>query len=372
MKFSCEKNMILDALNKVIKTIPPKATMPILEGILIDLAADGQLKLTGSDTELSVETYIQVETDQAARFVVHAKTFYDMLGKLDSGTVFFELDEKQMLHIINGVIKYDLPTMDATLYPSIPMVEKSKTIVLKEKVLGSMIRQTLFSAAENDSTRSVLKGEYFQIENNEITVVASDTYRLAIRKETFENQNGENCSFIVPTKTLSELIKIMKNEDEEVSIGIASTHIVIEFEQTRITSRLISGEYLRYQALLNKTYKTTVKVKCEDLVRAIDRASVIITDKIRNVIKVSFEYDSIILYCRTPEGHSFTDEIPAEKTGENIEMGFKGKYLVEALNGSEQESVIFDIDSPRSAICIRPLEGDSFMYIVSPMKLSND
>ena len=372
MKFSCEKNIMVDASNKVIKTIPSKSTMPVLEGILIQIENDGMLRMAGSDTELSIETFIAVETDSKIDFVVNAKTFYDMLCKLDSGTIFFEVDEKMMLHIVCGVIKYDLPTMDADLYPNIPLVEKSKTIVLNEKCLSSMIKQTLFSAADNDATRTVLKGAYFEISEKDITVVASDTYRMAVRKENFKNESGENFSFIVPAKTLNELVKIMQNEDEDVRIGIANTHIVIEFEQTKLTSRLINGEYLKYKALLGREYKTKVKIKCIDLVKAIDRASVIITDKIRNVIKVSFEYDSIVLYCRTPEGHSFTDEIVAEKDGENIEMGFKGKYLVDALNGSEQEEVNIYIDSPRTPICIKPIDGDKFVYIISPMKLEND
>lgn len=372
LKFYCEKNVIIDAVNKVIKTIPSKATMPILEGLLIEIEKDGTLRMAGSDTELSIETFIDVQTDNKASFVIVAKTFYDILSKLDSGTVYFELDDKKMLHIVCGVIKYDLPTMDADLYPNIPMVEKSKTITLNEKVLSSMIKQTLFSAAENDSTRSVLKGAYFEIQGSEITVVTSDIYRMAVRKENFDNKTGEDFSFIVPTKTLSEMVKIMQNDDEDVRIGIANTHIVIEFEQTKMTSRLISGEYIKYKSLLGRDYKTSVQFKCADLVKAIDRASVIMTDKVRNVIKTSFEYDSIIVYCRTPEGQSFTDEIPAEKNGENIEMGFKGKYLVDALNGSDEEEVVFYIDSPRTPICVKPTQGDKFIYIISPRKIDND
>ena len=243
MNFSCDRNLIFEALNTVIKPVPQKASIPVLEGICFEIEADGTCRLTGSDVEMSIETVIHIETDEKGSFVVPAKKFFDMISKLDSGNIDFSLDTNKMLHIVSGLIKFDISTQDAEFYPQMPLVEKSKSIVIKQDLLLNMIKQTLFSVSEFEA-KATLRGLYFCVEDGFLTVVGSDMRRMAMRKEEFLNTNGEDFSFIVPAKTAAELSKII-NGDSEVIIGIASTHIVFEFDETKVTSRLISGEYIK-------------------------------------------------------------------------------------------------------------------------------
>ena len=372
MTFSCEKNVILEAVNTVIKVVPSKSSIPVLEGIFVEITDDKKIRLVGSDIDIGIETFRALDNAEGCgAFVANAKTFGEMLSKLENGTVFFTLDEKNVLHMICGVIKYDLPCIDASLYPSMPMIEKSKSLSLKKSVLHSMLRQTLYAVSNND-TRPILRGALFDIEKESITVVASDTFRLAMRKEIFENPNEENFSFIVPGRTLSELTKIMKNDDENVDIGIASTHISFEFDETKIQSKLLAGEFLNYKNIIPKEFKTTVKVDTDNLKRAIERAAVLISEKIKNPVRMSFGFDSVVVSCRTPEGSSLTDEISAEIKGENIEIGFNDKYLIDALNASEKDKIHFNLNSPVTPMCITPEDSDSFVFLISPMRLRND
>ncbi len=370
MNFSCDRDLIFEALNIVIKPVPQKASIPVLEGICFEIEADGTCRLTGSDVEMSIETVIHITAEEKCSFVVPAKKFFDMISKIDSGNINFTLDPNKMLHIVSGMIKFDISTQDAEFYPQMPLVEKSKSIVIKQELLLNMIKQTLFSVSEFEA-KATLRGLYFCVEYGFLTVVGSDMRRMAMRKEEFLNTNGEDFSFIVPAKTAAELSKIITG-DTDVIIGIASTHIVFEFDETKVTSRLISGEYIKYKSLLKREFKNEVIVNCDDLKKALERA-LIVNDKSNSCIRVNFEYDSIVIYCRTSEGHSLTDEIPCKKTGENMEIGFKGKYLLDVLNGCGDKEIKIKIDSARTPACLVPTDGsDRYIYLISPMNINND
>jgi len=367
MKFSCEKNVILEAVGNVIRVIPAKASTPVLEGILIEIK-DNVLCMTGSDTEMSVQTTISVESDESKTFIVNAKTFNEMLGKLENGTVEFEIDEKGILHMVCGVIQYDLPTREAELYPTVPFVEKSKTLKFRKKMLHSMLKQTLFSVAQIE-TRPILKGVLFDICGNELYIVTTDTFRLSLRNEEFENTFGEDFSFVVPGKAINELVRIMNTDDEEVRLGLASTHAVFEFENTVITTRLLSGEFLKYKTIIPKTFKTEVVLKTEELKRTFERASVLINEKMRTPVRVNFEFDTVMTCCKTPEGSNFYDEIKAVIQGENIEIGLNNKQITDVLSVIETEEITMSLNSPVSSVCIKPVGKENALYIVSPMRL---
>lgn len=366
MTFSCDKDLMLNALNTVIKPVPQKASIPVLEGIYFEIDANGETHLIGSDVEMAIETVIHVNASDRACFVVPAKKFLEMISKLNSGEIDFELDNKNILHIISGLIKFDIPTQDAQYYPQQPIVEKSKTIIMKQDILSNMIKQTAFSISELE-IRAYLRGLHFEIADGFLTVIGSDMRRMAIRKEEYLNLNGEDFSFTVPLKTVIELSKILKSEGE-VSIGIASTHIVFEFDETKVTSRLISGDYVKYKSHLKREFKTEVIINCDEFRKAIERALIVIDDKINSCIRINFEYDSVVIYCRTNDGHSLTDEVSCKKTGENMEIGFKGKYLLDVIAGCGDKEIKIKLDTVRTPACFVPVDGsDRYVYIVSPM-----
>lgn len=368
MHFSCDKNLLLNSVNIVSKIIPQKSLMPALDGILLELFDDGKLKLTGFDLEVGIETYLTVDVIKPGRLIVTAKIFSEILRNLDNETIFLEADEKLNLTISCGVIKFVIPCLAYDLYPDMPIIEKANVFKLKQNILHSMIRQTIFSVSTNDS-RPALKGMLFDIKENEINIISSDTFKMAIRKETFENTLGSDMSFIVPGKALAELVKIMNDNDDEIFIGLASHHITFEFNNIKIISRLIEGEFINYKSVIPKAFKTTATIKLNEIQKAVERASILISEKIKSAVRCSLEFDSIIISCKTSAGHSLTDEIRAEIKGDNLEIGFNNKYLLDIFNACESEDICLMLNSPVTSMCVSPIDSDKFLYLISPMRI---
>ena len=371
MHFSCEKSLLLNSINIVSKIIPQKSSMPALDGILLELYDDGKLKLTGFDLEVGIETYMTVDLMVPGKLIVNAKIFGEIIRKIDDETVFLQADEKLNLTISSGVIKFIVPCLNADIYPDLPIIEKSNSFKLKQSILHSMIRQTIFSVSTNEA-KPILKGILFDIIDNEIYIVSSDTIKMAIRKESFENNIKNNFSFIVPGKALSELIKIMNDSDDEIYIGLSSHHITFEFDNAKIISRLIEGEFINYKSIIPKSFKSTIKIKLSDFQKAIERASILISEKARYAVRCSFEFDSIIISCKTADGHSLKDEIRASIEGDNLEIGFNNKYLLDILNACECDEICIGLNSPMTSICITPVDNDKFIFLISPMRLRNE
>jgi DNA polymerase-3 subunit beta len=342
--------------------------MPALDGILMELFKDGKLKLTGFDLEVGIETYLTVEAVTPGKLIVNAKLFGDILRNLDNGTIYLEADEKLNLNISCGVIKFVIPCLPFDMYPDMPIIEKSNVFKLKQNILHSMIRQTIFSVSANDS-RPALKGMLFDIIDNEIYIISSDTFKMAIRKETFDNTLGSNISFIVPGKALAELVKIMNDNDDEIYIGLASHHITFEFNNIKIISRLIEGEFINYKSIIPKAFKTTATIKLNEIQKAVERASILISEKVKSPVRCSLEFDSIVISCKTSDGHSLTDEIRAEIKGDNLEIGFNNKYLLDIFNACECEDVCLMLNSPVTSMCVSPINSEKFLFLISPMRL---
>jgi len=370
MKFSCDKNILVQAVNAVIKILPAKSPMPLLEGILLE-TGENNLKLIGYDMEVGIDTCIEVEVQTPGKIVVNGKMFGDVLKNLDNNIIYISVDDKYNMSITCGLIKYVLPCLDAQAYPEMPVLENSKIFNIKQNIFLSMIRQTLFAVSTNDS-RPILTGSLFDIGENSITVVSSDNFKMAIRREEYENPIKEAFSFIVPGKTQRELLNLVENNEDLMTIGLASRHIVFEFGTIRIISRLLDGEFLNYNAIIPRTFKTKTTVNIKEFKKTVERASVLISEKVKIPVRCDFEHDTIVLSCKSNDGHSFNDEIKSEIEGEPLEIGFNHKYLIDALNACEGESVLLALNSPVSSMCFLPEKGEKFVYLISPMRLRND
>ena len=193
---------------------------------------------------------------------------------MGSGTVYFNYEPKKILHLSCGVVKYDLPVLDADNYPVTPLVEKKEKILIEKSVFADIVKKTIFSVAQNDA-KPILKGVLFDIEGNSITSVTSDQFRLSISKKVFNNESGNSFSVVVPGKTLSDLIKIMKPDEGEIIINCASTHVLFEFDNVKVTSKLLAGEFSNYKNVMPKNFKTEVTLNTSDFRRVLERASAV-------------------------------------------------------------------------------------------------
>ncbi len=368
MILSCDKNVISEGVNIVSKVILAKSPVPALEGILFEAYNGGKLKLTGSDIDVGIETYIDVDVEKEGSIIVNCKLFSEILRNLTNDVVKIEVDDKFNMHISCGVVKYTIPCMNPKMYPTIPIFDKEKSIKIKRGPLFSMIRQTLFSVSIFDA-KPVLKGILFEVEKERIRLISSDNYRLSIRKEDFASNYDEAFKFVVPGKTLTEIIKMNGEDDDEVSIGISHNYASFDFSGIRVVTKLLKGEFINYQSIIPSSFKTVCKVKTQDLKKAVERASLLVDEKVRFPVKFSIEFDSMIISYRKTEGHSFSDEIGMEKQGDSLEIGFNNKYILSILSVIEDEEILIKLNNPLASMCITPVDDERFFYLVSPMRL---
>ena len=372
MTFTCDRDILFEAVNTVIKTVPAKSAVSVLEGIYIEVCTDKTIKLIGSDTDISTEIIFECESvTENQKMLLPAKKFYEMVSKMNSGEVYFEYEPKKILHINCGVVKYDIPVMDADLYPVIPIVERKEKIIISKSVFSDIVKKTVSSDAQNDA-KPILRGELFDIEENSITAVTTDQFRLSVSKKEFNNESGKNFSMVIPGKTLSDVIKIIKQDDTDIVINCAHTHVLFEFDNVKVTSNLLAGEFSNYKNVMPKNFKTEVTLNTAELKKVLERASVLTNEKIKNPLKLSIEEETVVFSCRTPDGMSFLDETFAKINGEKFEIGFNDKFLLDVINVIEEEEITIYMNSPVSPACIRPVGNENDIFLISPIKIRNN
>ena len=254
MKIICEKDLLVEAVSNVARAACAKSPVPALEGILLK-AQDGQLQLTGYDLELGIVTTIEAKTEQPGQLILSARLLLDIIRRIPAQTVSILSDERDLATIRGGASEFTIPGLNAEEYPELPNFEQQSDLVLKQGVLKSMIDQTLFAIATTDS-KPVHTGSLFDVKDSCVTLVSVDGYRLALRREPIVSDLTTR--FIVPGKTLAEISKLLKEEDEEAYLALSQKHIVFRIGGYYVVSRLLEGEFLDYNAAIPKVSKTTV------------------------------------------------------------------------------------------------------------------
>lgn len=369
MIFACEKNLLLEAVNIVSRAVLPKATSPVMEGILVECYEEGRIKLIAYDLSLGIETEVPAEVTKGGTFVVNAKMFGDILRAMDNEKVSFKMDEHLNLTVSCGAARFVVGCMDAAGFPILPMIQEDKTIEVKENMLHSMLRQTLFAVSENNAT-PILQGTQFRVERGGLELVATNQYKLAIRKEPYI-YDGDPFRFVVPGKTVTELTRMLHGDsDDMVRISLAERQIVFELRSTVVISRLLEGDFLDYERILPNSFATVATLKIDGLKRAMERASILLSnEKIRIPVRFSFEFDSIVTSCRSSTGNTLTDQIKAVIDGPNLEIGFNHKYILEILAAAECDEIMIGLNKPNTLMKVTPTEGDRFIFMLSPMHL---
>jgi DNA polymerase-3 subunit beta len=255
--------------------------------------------------------------------------------------------------------------ISASEYPEIPAVSDGVGFTIPQNTMKSMIRQTLFAVAQTDN-RPVHTGIQFELENNMLRLVSVDGSRLAMRCEQIQSQ--ESLQFVIPGKTLGEVLKLLSEEETPMSLAVGRRHVVLEIDGYAVISRLLDGEFLPYNKAIPQQVSTSIKVKTRELIGAVERASLVINDRIKSPLICDFRDEQIILSCTTPLG-SACDFIAAEIEGNTEEMGFNSRFLLEALKNTETDEVRIELNGALSPMKILPAQGDSFLFLVLPVRL---
>ena len=335
MNIVCDKVLLSAAIDGVSKAVTMRSAIPVLEGIL--LKAEGfQLNLTGYDLEMGIVTTIEANVKEAGEVVLNAKLLSSMISRMPAGQVSILSAENGKTTIQSGVVQFEIQSMPANDFPELPNTGAEETLTIKTGVLKDMIDRTLYAVSQ-DEKKPAHTGELFEILPDKLTVVALDGYRLAIVER--------------PVTAVKD--------------------VVFTTAGYTIMSRLIEGEFLNYRNVIPADSRTRVTIDTKEFIETIERASLIITERLKNPLRISFTEGRVVVRCQTNLGR-VVDEFNADCEGDEVEIGFNNRYLLDALRNARTEKVRMEISGPLSPVKVLPAEGNDFLYLVLPVRFKND
>lgn len=366
MKIVCSKADLLSGVQTVSKAVPSKTTMSILECILID-ATNGQIKLTANDMEIGIETIIDGDIVEKGIIALEAKVFSDIVRKLPDSDITLETDSNYKTTITSDKAKFNIIGKSGEDFSYLPEIEKNDGIVVSQFTLKEVVRQTIFSIADNDNNK-LMTGELFEIKEDELKVVSLDGHRISIRKIQLKNSYDYK-KVVVPGKTLNEVSKILSGDtDKDVNIFFTDKHIVFEFDRTIVVSRLIEGEYFRIEQMLSSDYETKVHINKKELLDCIDRATLLVKEGDKKPIIMDITDDNMELKMNSIVG-SMDENIEINKTGKDLMIGFNPKFMIDALRVIDDEDITMYLVNPK-APCFIKNEKESYIYLILPVNFT--
>ncbi|MEG2166474.1 MAG: DNA polymerase III subunit beta [Ruthenibacterium sp.] len=366
MKIICNRTLLSEAVTGVSRAVTLRSSIPVLEGIHIK--AEGfQITLTGYDLEMGIITSVEANVQEPGEVVLSAKLLGDMLRRATSEDIEIYASATNETTIKGGITEYNIAGMNPGDFPEMPNTDAENTLDMEASTLREIIDTTLYAVSQDDK-KPAHTGELFCIEPEHLTVVALDGYRLAIMEKNIKATKEIN--IIIPQKTLAELTKLITDDDEIVHIAANRRYVVFSTRTYTIMSRLIEGDFLDYKRVVPEGYKTRVIVDTRDFINTIERASLIITERLKNPLRITFD-QNVTVRCQTALG-KVVDEIDAEIEGEIVEIGFNNRYLLDALRYSSCDKVVFEINGPLSPVKVLPVDGNEFLFLVLPVRFKND
>ena len=376
MKFDILRDRLLEGLNDVMKAVSSKTTIPILTGIKIDVTSEG-MRLTGSDADITIQTFIPVEEDgqeiihvvETGSIVVQARMFNEIIRKLPTNEVEIQVTAGLQTHISSGKSVFHLIGSDAAEYPLLPELTENQQFTVPADLLKSIIRETVFAVATSE-TRPVLTGVNWKIKNDELICVATDSHRLAQRKVTLEDLPEVEHSIVIPGKSLNELNKVLEDSTNLVQIVITSQQVLFKTGDVLFFSRLLEGNYPDTSRLIPEEYQTNVTINGKSLLQAIDRASLVARGDRNNVVRFEIlDGQAVEVSSNSPEIGKVQEEIPVEALeGESLKISFSAKYMMEALKAIDGQDVIIQFTGAMRPFILRSVHDDAILQLILPVR----
>lgn len=365
MKIKCQKSDLLNSVNIVLKAVPAKSTMPILECLIIEASNIG-IKLIANDMEIGIETIVKGDIINEGVVALNAKVFSEIIRRLPENEVSITTFDNYVTEIICEKAKFSIVGRSGEEFPALPEIEKEKPLSLSQYTLKEVIRQTVFSISDNESNK-IMTGELFDIKKDELRVISLDGHRISIRKILMKEEY-EDRKVIIPGKTLNEISKILSGEASSlVNIFFTDKHALFEFDQTVVVTRLIEGEYYRIDQMLSSDYETKVSINKKELLSCIERASLLIRETEKKPIVISIEEGNFELNINTAIG-SMKEDIDIKLEGKDIVIGFNPKFLMDALRVIDDETVDIYLINPKAPCFIRDKE-QTYIYLILPVNI---
>ena len=364
MKISCLKSDLFNGVQIVYKAVPSKTTMTILECILIE-AFNGKIKLTANDTELGIETYINGNIMEEGDICLDAKMFQEIVRKLPDNEINIETDNNMVSTITCEKSRFNISGKSSEEFSYLPKLEKDNPLILSQFSLKEVVRQTIFSIAPDTEPNKMMTGELFEIKGDKLRVAALDGHRLAIRNIDLRNEY-EDKRVIVPGKTLNEISKIVSGDtDKDIYIYFTKNHIIFEFDETVVVSRLLEGKYFNIDQMLTSDYETKFVINKKEFMECIDRSLLLVKEGDKKPLSIDAVDNNLAVSIVSTLG-TLDEDIDIEKTGKDVKMGFNPKLILDALKVIDEENVSFYIVNSKAPCFIRD-EEDKYIYLVLPV-----
>lgn len=376
MEFVCTKNELNDILNIVQRAVTPKSTLPVMECIKID-CNHNTVVFTGNNLELCIEYKADIEVKEGGCIALPSKIFGDIARKLPDGNVTLSVNEENnVTKIKGGISEFNIQGLISNEFPEPPSIEEKYSFTVEEYKLKNIIKRLIPFVAVTEGKRPTLTGSLFEIKKNEMTVVASDGHRLGVVKETIKD-NDEDMKFIIPGSTLRELLKILRDDESSVKVTVSDKHVMLEFEHFKVFTRLIDGDYLRYEPIIAANNTIRMEVNSHELRDSLERAMLIINDDDtspdkRMPVRLSIGYDKIEVSCMTSKG-KVNDAINAKIEGGELVIGFNCRFLIDAIASCDEEKIEIDLSTPVSGCFMRSLDekNSNYVFMILPVRLYN-
>jgi DNA polymerase-3 subunit beta len=366
MKLTFTKSDLLQGVNISLRAVPSRTTLPILECILID-ASTNEIKFTSNNMELGIETKVNGEILERGKIAIDAKIFSDIVRKLPDNEITLSTDSNFNTVITCEKAKFNIACKSGEDFSYLPAIEKDKSVTLSQFVLKEMIRQTIFSISDNES-KKIMTGELFEINDNKLKVVSLDGHRISVRN-TEVDSNGNTIKAIIPGKSLIEISKILSSEiDDSIHMFFTSNHVLFEFDNTTVVSRLIEGEYFRIENMISNDYDTKVIVNKKEFLDCIDRATLLVREGDKKPIIINITDGNMELKVNSPLG-SMNEDVDISKEGKDIMIGFNPKFLIDALRVIDEEEISIYMVNSKAPCVIRDAQ-EKYVYLILPVNFT--
>lgn len=367
MKIFCSKDALLSGVNAVQKAISGKNTLPVLQGILIKTEQQS-LQFAATDLEIGIRCEVPSDVTEEGTMVVPAKLFSEIVRKLPDTTITLEENDKA-IKICYYESEIILNGYDPEEFPLLPDLMEPITFTLPTIIFKNMIRQTIFSCSVEEN-RPVFTGILLQIEGTNVRLVATDTHRLAYSIAEISNSDESRFSGIIPAKTLSEIYRLLRDEDEDLTISYGNNQVVFQFGSIYLISRLIEGQFPNYKQVIPQTCETKVILSAKKFLEAVERALVLTRDKAgANIVRINVVNNELRI-DQTSELGKISEQINVEMEGKDVTIAFNAKFLIDALKVIDSDQILFELSGPFSPGVMRPLDNSNYIYLVLPIRTS--
>ena len=366
MKFTCEKALLVSAISVAGRTVSPKSSIPCLEGIL--LRAGVGVQMTGFNLETGITVKVAADVKEAGVCVMPARLFFDIIRKLPDEEVTIEVDNKLQVSIRGGASSFQISAMDAEDYPELPDVNAEKGVSIPQQALREMIGGTIFSVSENQA-RPIHTGCLLEVQDDGITMVAVDSFRLARRTWHSEEPIGRTMKFVVPATGLREVEKILTETDDPAIFTLGDKHILFEIGDATLVCRILEGEFIDWRRVVPTNNGTILTANVAELMSSIERVCLIVSEKIKSPVRCMFT-ENLADFKTVNTIGSAHDTCAIAGNGGELEIGFNCRYLLDALRAVPSEEVTLELQNGLSPIVFTPVNDKyDFSYMVLPVRL---